>query len=50
MTSVSMLSYFSQIVGIILVYCYCVAWDEYLYSVLEEVEVRVTIYGSVCVV
>ena len=25
-------------------------WDEYLYSVLEEVEVRVTVYAAVCVV
>ena len=25
-------------------------WDEYLYSVLEKVQVRVTVCGSVCVV
>ena len=25
-------------------------WDEYLYSVLEEVEVRVTVCVNVCVV
>ena len=25
-------------------------WDEYLYSVLEEVEVRVTVCVTVCVV
>ena len=25
-------------------------WDEYLYSVLEEVEVKVTVYVTVCVV
>ena len=25
-------------------------WDEYLYSVLEEVEVRTTVYVTVCVV
>ena len=26
------------------------AWDEYLYSVWEKVEVRVTVNGIVCVV
>ena len=25
-------------------------WDKYLYSVLEEVEVKVTVYVTVCVV